>query len=193
MGRWEPGAQGRLTLAAMELFVEAGFERTTVAEIAARAGVTERTFFRYFADKREVLFAGGHELEEFLVTRVASAPPSVPPLDAIALALQAAATEIFGERQTFVRQRQQVIDSSPDLQERELMKLAALSAAFAATLRDRGVGEPGASLAAESGVAVFKTAFIRWTSEGNTKDFGQVIKDTFAELKAVIAVSLISA
>jgi hypothetical protein len=59
MTRWEPNARGRLEQAALALYGERGFENTTVAEIAARAGLTERTFFRHFADKREVLFAGG--------------------------------------------------------------------------------------------------------------------------------------
>lgn len=189
MSRWEPGARGRLEKAALDLFVDDGYERTTVAEIAARAGVTERTFFRYFADKREVLFGGGHELEDFLVRRVAEAPESAAPLDAIASALVAAATEIFAERYVFARQRQTIINSNPDLQERELLKLASLAAALAAALRDRGASEPGASLAAESGVAVFKTAFTRWVSENNGQDLSEIITDTLAELKAVITVA----
>ena len=188
MGRWEPGARERLEKAALELFIENGYERTTVAEIAARAGVTERTFFRYFADKREVLFGGGHELENFLVGQVAGAPRSAGPLDAIAVALKAAATQFFAERYVFARQRQTVINSNPDLQERELLKLASLTAALAATLRERGASEPGAILAAESAVAVFKTAFARWVGE-NGRDLSQIITDTFAELKSVITVA----
>ena len=88
MGRWEPNARGRLEQAAMELYIERGFEPTTVAEIARRAGLTERTFFRHFTDKREVLFAGAASLQDFLVTALASAPDS-PPLDAVAAALEA--------------------------------------------------------------------------------------------------------
>jgi AcrR family transcriptional regulator len=189
MVRWEPGAQGRLQLAAMELFNENGYEQTTVAEIAARAGVTERTFFRYFADKREVFFFGGHELQQVLAGLVAGAPASVAPLEAITAALQAAATGFFAERQVMSRQRQRVISSSPDLQERELLKLASLTAAFAATLRDRGVSEPGASLAAESGVAVFKTAIAAWVSEDNEQDLSAIIREILSELKAVVAVA----
>ncbi len=189
MGRWEPGARERLERAALELFIEDGYERTTVAEIAARAGVTERTFFRYFTDKREVLFGGGHELEDFLVRLVAAAPASVAPIEAIAGALDMAAIEIFAERQAFARQRQTVISSNPDLQERELLKLASLTAALAAALRDRGASELGASLAAESGVAVLKTAFTQWVSEDNAKDLSEIIVKTFAELKAVVAVA----
>src|SRR5215471_3367257 len=90
MGRWEPNARGRLEQAALELYVERGFAQTTVAEIAERAGLTERTFFRHFADKREVLFAGADNLQEFLVSAVAGAPDSVPPIEAVAAALEAA-------------------------------------------------------------------------------------------------------
>lgn len=189
MGRWEPGARERLGKAALELFIEVGYERTTVAEIAARAGVTERTFFRYFADKREVLFAGGHELEDLLVKLVTGAPASVAPLDAVASALTMAATEFFAERRDFSRQRQAVINSNSDLLERELLKLASMTAALAATLRDRGVSEPAASLVAESGMAVFKTAFAQWVSDDNARDLSEIITQTLTDLKAVVAVN----
>src|SRR5580700_5873326 len=106
MGRWQPDARGRLGRAAMELYRARGFDSTTVAEIAERAGLTERTFFRYFADKREVLFGGSSELQEFLVSSVVGAPASLPPMEAITWALSAAATEIFEERREFARQRQ---------------------------------------------------------------------------------------
>src|SRR5260221_11308232 len=90
MSRWEPNARGRLEQAALELLIERGFGQNTVAEIAKRAGLTERTFFRYFADKREVLFAGAGSLQEFLVSALASAPECAAPIDAVASALQAA-------------------------------------------------------------------------------------------------------
>src|SRR2546429_4689207 len=90
MSRWEPNARGRLEQAAMELYGERGFDETTVAEIAARAGLTERTFFRHFADKREVLFGGGDELRELLVSTVAGAADSAAPIEAIAAAIEAA-------------------------------------------------------------------------------------------------------
>src|SRR5215472_3630839 len=82
MGRWEPDARGRLERAALELYGERGFEQTTVAEIAGRAGLTERTFFRHFADKREVLFAGSAALRDLIVNAVTSAPASATPIDA---------------------------------------------------------------------------------------------------------------
>src|SRR5438105_15155446 len=132
MARWEPDARGRLERAAMELFLERGYVHTTVAEIAARAGLTERTFFRYFADKREVLFWGAGALRELLVSAVASAPDSASPIDAVAAALEAAGA-LLQERREFARQRQSVIAANTELQERELIKLASLSAALAGT------------------------------------------------------------
>jgi len=186
MARWEPNARGRLERAALELFLERGFEQTTVAEIARRAGLTERTFFRHFADKREVLFPGGGALQELLVQAVAAAPDSTTPIDAVAAALQAAAPW-FQERGDYPRQRQAVIASNPELQERELIKLAALAAAIAGALRQRGVPEPAASLAAEAGIAVFKIAFDRWVSSTGQPDLTHLIQDSLDELKAVTA------
>jgi AcrR family transcriptional regulator len=186
MGRWEPNARGRLERAAMELYVERGFDQTTVAEIAARAGLTERTFFRHFADKREVLFAGAGELQEFLVSTLASAPDSAAPIDAVAAALEAAGA-LLQERRDYAGQRQAVIAANVELQERELIKLASLAAALAGTLRQRGVTDPAASLAAEAGIAVFKIAFELWTSENSQADLPQLIRESFEELKAVTA------
>jgi AcrR family transcriptional regulator len=186
MGRWEPNARGRLEQAALALFVERGFEQTTVAEIAQRAGLTERTFFRYFADKREVLFAGAGALQELLVQQVAQAPVSAAPLDAIVGALQAAAP-LFAERGDYPRQRQAVISGNAELQERELIKLATLAAALAEALRERHVPEPSASLAAEAGIAVFRVAFERWTARDCQPDLAKLIRDSLDELRAVTA------
>src|SRR5271169_2917384 len=94
MGRWKPDARGRLEQAALELYGERGFEQTTVAEIARRAGLTERTFFRHYADKREVLFWGAGQLQELIVSSVASAPDSAAPIDAVAVAIEAAGAAI---------------------------------------------------------------------------------------------------
>jgi len=186
MARWEPDSRGRLEQAALALYGERGFENTTVAEIAARAGLTERTFFRYFADKREVLFWGAGALRELLVSAVASAPDSASPIDAVAAALEAAGA-LLQERREFARQRQSVIAANTELQERELIKLASLSAALAGTLRQRGVSDTAASLTAEAGIAVFKIAFERWVDDSNQRDLPQVIRESFDELKAVTA------
>ena len=184
MGRWEPGARGRLEKAALDLYGERGFENTTVAEIAERAGLTERTFFRYFADKREVLFAGAGTLQDLLVKAAVDAPPSASPIDAISTALEAAAA-ILGERRDFALQRQSVIAANSELQERELIKLATLAAALAGALRRRGVTDPAAGLAAEAGIAVFKIAFERWVTETDPRDLTLLIRDSFDQLKAV--------
>jgi AcrR family transcriptional regulator len=186
MVRWEPNARGRLEQAAMELYRERGFEQTTVSEIAKRAGLTERTFFRYFADKREVLFEGAGALQELLVNAVAGAPGSLAPLDAVAAALEGAGALLQGRRE-FARQRQSVIAANAELQERELIKLASLASAIADTLRRRGVSEPAASLSAEAGIAVFKIAFERWINDGFERDLSQTIRESLDELKAVTA------
>jgi AcrR family transcriptional regulator len=186
MGRWEPDARGRLEQAALALYGERGFEQTTVAEIARRAGLTERTFFRHFADKREVLFWGAGALQEFMVNAVASAPDSAAPIAAIGAALEAAGA-LLQERRDMARQRRAVIAANAELQERELIKLAALAAALAAALRLRGVTEPAASLAAEAGIAVFRIAFERWVSDPGQRDLPQLMQESLEELKAVTA------
>ncbi|HEX3539859.1 MAG TPA: TetR family transcriptional regulator [Acidimicrobiales bacterium] len=186
MVRWQPDSRGRLEQAALALYAENGFENTTVAEIAARAGLTERTFFRYFADKREVLFWGASALQELLVAAVTGAPKGAAPLEAVALALQAAGA-VLEERRDFSRPRQRVIAASPELRERELIKLAALAAALADALRQRGVPDPAATLTAEAGIAVFRVAVERWTTETPPRDLARLIGESLDELKAVTA------
>ncbi len=186
MSRWEPNARGRLEQAALDLYQERGFEQTMVTEIAERAGLTERTFFRYFADKREVLFGSQDMLRTLFVSAIEAAPASATPLDAIITALEAA-TPMFQERHTLVRQRQAVIAANPELQERELLKGALLTSAMAEALRRRGVTDPAASLAAEVGVIAFKTAFDRWVSEPNAQDLSRLIRASLDQLKSIVA------
>jgi AcrR family transcriptional regulator len=186
MTRWEPNAAGRLARAALELYSERGFEQTTVAEIAGRAGLTERTFFRHFADKREVLFAGADALQEIVVTAVASAPDSATPIDAAAAGVEAAG-ELLQERREFARQRQTVIAANAELRERELVKLASLASAIAEALRRRGVKDPAASLAAEAAIAAFRIGFERWTSKAKAPALPRLIRDSLDELRAVTA------
>ncbi|MGP3939205.1 MULTISPECIES: TetR/AcrR family transcriptional regulator [Streptomyces] len=186
MGRWQPDARGRMAKAALELYSERGYEQTTVAEIARRAGLTERTFFRHYADKREVLFAGSGELEELFVRAVAEAPESAAPIDALGVGLDAV-SELFEDRREYARKRQAVITANAELLERELIKLASLSAALADTLRRRGVAEPAASLAAEAGLAVFKVGFQRWVLVSEERGMAQVMRESLDELKAVTA------
>jgi AcrR family transcriptional regulator len=186
MGRWEPNARGRLMDAALKLYVEHGFEQTTVAEIAKEAGLSERTFFRHFADKREVLFWGSGELQIVLVSRVASAPDDVAPLVAIGDALEVAAG-LLQERRAGAMQRQVVIAANAELQERELIKFASLAAALAEALRQRGVTDPAASLSAEAGIVVFKMAFNQWINNDNRRGFPQLIRESLKELRDVTA------
>jgi AcrR family transcriptional regulator len=186
MTRWEPNARGRLEQAALALYGERGFDNTTVAEIAARAGLTERTFFRHFADKREVLFGGGELLRELLVGSVAGAPDSVAPIDAVGAALEAAGA-LLEQRRDFARQRQAIIAANAELRERELIKLASLAGAIADALRRRGVAGPAASLSAEAGIAVFRVAFERWVDDANELGLPELIRDSLEALKAVTA------
>jgi len=186
MGRWEPDASGRLRQAAMELYLERGFEQTTVADISERAGLTARTFFRYFADKREVLFAGSVSLQEQLVCALDGAPDSVSAMGAVSAALDAAAM-ILGQHREYSRQRQSVIAANMELRERELIKMASLAVALADGLRRRGVADPDASLAAEAGVAVLRVAFERWVSEPAGPDLSHVMRESLNQLKILTA------
>jgi AcrR family transcriptional regulator len=165
---------------------ERGFDHTTVAEIAEHAGLTKRTFFRYYADKREVLFWGSEALEELFVTEVGAAPESATPLDAVTAALDAAAA-MFEERRQSAARRQQIIAANPELQERELIKLASLAAARAEALRRRGVNDPAAILTAEAGITVFRVAFERWVDPANRQRLQRLIRESLDELRAVTA------
>lgn len=185
MGRWAPGAEGRLQEAALALFLEKGFEQTTVADIAARAGLTERTFYRYFTDKREVLFRGGQVLQQLVTDAIGECPAETRPLDAVAAGLHRAAVELFADRGPLSRGRQAIIDAHPELQERELLKLAALATAIAQALRERGVADPVAGLAAESGVAVFRIAFAQWVDPANQHSLADLLTSSFEQLRQV--------
>jgi len=186
MGRWEPDAAGRLRDAAMALYAEQGYDGTTVAEIADRAGVTARTFFRHFTDKREVLFAGSEDLERRMVDALSAAPRAAGPMDAIAVGLLSAA-ELFADRRDYSRRRQAVIAATPELRGREFIKMASLVAAFTEALRLRGVEPAVASLAAETGVAVFRVAFERWIAGPDDADLADVMRGTLAALSGLTA------
>ncbi len=168
MGRWEPGAHERLVESALDLYLERGFDEATVAEIAERAGVTERTFFRYFADKREVLFQGSARLEQLVVDTIADAPPDASAFDAAVAGILA--TAAYLEDRDFSRRRADAIDANAGLRERELLKLAALRDAMAAALRARGVDELSAAVAADAAGSVFHQGFQRWI-RGDAADY----------------------
>jgi AcrR family transcriptional regulator len=185
MVRWEPNPRGRLREAALALYGERGFENTTVAEIAERAGLTERTFFRHYADKREVLFDGSDAFTEAFVGTVAKAPASEAPIDAVTAGLEAAAA-LLSDRD-FSRRRQAIIAASPELQERELGKFASLSASLADALRERGLSEPAATLTSELATAVFRVAFERWIEGNGDQGLPQLIRESLDQLRAVTA------
>jgi AcrR family transcriptional regulator len=188
MGRWQPNARERLEAAAIDLFEECGYDRTTVADIAARAGLTERTFFRYFSDKREVLFARSEELEKGIVDIIASAPKDATPLDAVAAAFEAAGAELQDRVDLhLVRARHALVMKHTELRERELIKGASLGTAVTKALRARGVPELAASLAAEAGIAVFKVGFERWVSQRKPQKFVTQLRAAMAALRSVAA------
>jgi AcrR family transcriptional regulator len=186
MGRWQPDARARLQEAALALYSERGYEETTVAEIAERAGLTKRTFFRYFADKREVLFWGSELLEQQMVAAIEAAPASASALGMIGAALEAAAVR-FEEVREFAGPRHRIIASSPDLQERELIKSASLAAALARALRGRGLGDTAAALAAFTGTTVMHVAFVQWVGDPDQAPFQQIARDALTQLRELAA------
>ncbi len=155
------GMRARLQQAALELFRERGYDRTTAAAIAARVGVTERTFFRYFPDKRETLFGGEAVLRPALTEAVADTPDGLGPLDVLFHAFRSLVPLLEANR-SFAVPRQAVVSSTPALHERELAKHEVLADALAAALQARGVGEQPALLAARIGMAAFTHATIAW-------------------------------
>ncbi|MEA2213837.1 MAG: hypothetical protein QOF83_3785 [Solirubrobacteraceae bacterium] len=172
--------------AAIELFDEQGYEATTVAEIAERAGLTKRTFFRYFSDKREVLFSGSHELQRLWLEGLAAAPAEASPLAIVTAGLDPVA-EMFTERHDFARIRAQIIEANPELQERELIKLQNLAAAIKGALVERDVSANAAILAAHAGVTVFHVAFAHWVQQNDPTAFRRLMDESLDELRSVTA------
>jgi AcrR family transcriptional regulator len=189
MGRWEPNARERLVRAALDLFTEQGYDATTVNQIAERAGgLTKTTFFRYFPDKREVLFAAGQEIHSRLMAdAVAAAPDSATPLQAVAAALDAVTATFTEDRREFSARLRTVIAGNSELRERAMSKRAALAEAMTDALSKRGVPDPAASLAAELGVRAFYHAFDHWSDPANQQTLADLARQTLDELRAAIA------
>lgn len=185
MGRWEPGTRERLQAAAFELFTERGFEQTTAADIAAAVGLTERTFFRHFADKREVLFDGQSRLLDAVTAGATGAPVDADPLDVVAAGLQAGAVLFPDDRRPWSRLRHAVIAQHPSLQERERQKMAELAGAIRTVLVRRGTPEPAATLASESGTSVFTVAFRQWASDGEQRSLPAITADVMSQLRSL--------
>lgn len=187
MPRWEPDARARLVAAALQLFSEQGYDRTTVAEIADHAGLTKSTFFRYFPDKREVLAAGQETLARLLTDGIASAPADASPLAAIAAGLVRAAGPMAPFNRELAPRVQAVIATSTELQERDALKQVGLAAAMADALRARGVADRAATLAAEMGVLAFKEAFAAWLAADDDQDLGELARKALDDLRAAAA------
>jgi len=187
MSRWQPNARGRLERAAVELFTEQGFAETTVPQIAARAGLTTRTFFRHFADKREVLFAGDEELPALVARLATDAPAALGPMQAIAYALETVAATRLEGRLAHLRTRRAVIQADESLRERELRKLSVLSEAINLGFRERGVDELTATLAAQLAVTVFSVTISRWLDQDGAQPLSELVRDTLRALRAVTA------
>ncbi|HUQ57566.1 helix-turn-helix domain-containing protein [Lentzea sp.] len=182
MGRWEPDARERLVLAALDLFSEQGYENTAVAQIAERAGLTKSTFFRHFRDKREVLFGGQEVLAEMLKAGIAGAPESAGAVEAVEAALVAVSAGLTEERRAHGPRRREVIAGNVELREREALKMVGFAATMADSLRQRGVPELEAGVAAELGLLAFWRGYDRWLETGG--DFAEVARRTFAEVRA---------
>jgi AcrR family transcriptional regulator len=184
MSRWKPDAPGRLEQAAYELFRDHGYEQTTVAEIAQRAGLTERTFFRHYADKREVLFGGSTALRDELLRALAGAPAGASTIEAAQIAVEAISALMEGRR-PIARERQRIVLAHADLQEREMSKRAMLTSELAQGLQRRGAPESSASLAAEMGIGVFYVGFVRWLDDPSERELVAIVHEGFDQLKAV--------
>lgn len=189
MARWRPGAQERLQSIAVELFADQGFERTTVAEIADAAGLTERTFFRHFADKREVLFAGQDDFLRLFTDPIDAASADTAPYELISRALEGAGAFFPDERRSFARSRASIISADASLQERELAKLALLKDRLGEVLRERNISEPSATLAAEVGVMVFHLSFRQWIAQGEKRSMAAIAHERLAALTALVTTS----
>ena len=187
MARWEPGTRDRLAAAALDLVAAQGFDATSTAQIAAAAGLSERTFFRHFDDKREALFAGSELFEASFVDAIAAAPVEASPFEMVTVALDGAAEFFDRGRRAHAVRRAAVIAGHSALRERELLKLAALARTVAGALREHGVPDPDAALAAESCVTVFRIAFERWLRNDEARDLADIQTEVLAGLRTLAA------
>ena len=167
--------------ATLELFQQQGYDATTTAEIAARAGVTERTFFRHFADKREALFDGEEGFRDSLAKTVVSAPADMGPMEALLYAFRSVEL-LLQQNRPFTEPRQKVIAKTPALQERVLTKTAGLTAALSAALHQRGVQRDVAMLAAQVGMATLSHATSAWLADP-TSGLSSNLTTSFVELR----------
>ncbi|WP_031074823.1 TetR/AcrR family transcriptional regulator [Streptomyces sp. NRRL WC-3742] len=190
MPRWKPDARQRLVVAALGLFAEQGYDETTVAQIAERAGLTRSTFFRHFTDKREILTAGQSALSRLLVEGIDTAPADATPLTAVAAGLERASGEMTTFNRSIGPLLHAAIEANEELRNRQAMKSVGMAAAMVEALRRRDVAEPAAQVAAELGVLAFKAGYARWADPARDEDPGELADLTraaFDELRAAVA------
>jgi AcrR family transcriptional regulator len=186
MARWDPGAEDRLRRAALELYAERGYDAVTVAQIAGRAGLARRSFFRYFPDKREVLFAGSERLPAALADAIAKADPALSPLDAVVIAFRSIGTRMMSEV-AGLAERRAIIASSAELQERDRTKRDDVARAISGAIEGRGVGQRAAALVGPVAAALFWAAFERSIERGGRDAFASCLDEVIAELSDFIA------
>jgi AcrR family transcriptional regulator len=187
MARWEPDARGRLQQAAMDLFRERGYPDVTVAEIADRAGLTKRTFFNHFADKREVFFANAAMFEASVLAGLAAADPGLSAMDAAVLALTRCGLELAAiSTAEDATTRFHLLATTPELRERDLIKTAGLTAAMAGALVRRGASPRAAAFAAQAALAVFTVAIADWIA-APAREFPELMRETLTELRSAVA------
>ncbi|MFD5463701.1 TetR/AcrR family transcriptional regulator [Kitasatospora sp. NPDC127059] len=190
MPRWKPDARQRLVAAALGLFAEQGYDETTVAQIAERAGLTRSTFFRHFGDKREVLTAGQETLSRLLTEGIDTAPPDATPLTAVAAGLERAAGEMTAFNRSLGPLLSAAVEANEELRSREALKHVGMAAAMAEALRRRGVPDTSAQVAAELGLLAFKHGYTRWADPARDEAPGELADLTraaFDELRAAAA------
>jgi AcrR family transcriptional regulator len=176
-------------MAAVDLFTEQGYDATTVAQIAERAGVTKSTFFRHFPDKRELLVAGQETLSRLLTEGIAEAPGGATPLEAVAAGLVRASAAMGPVNRELAPRLKAAVAASAELQARDALKSVSLTAAMTAALVARGVPDPTAALASELGALAFKRGFAEW-SEGDRDakdDLAPIVVAALDELRAASA------
>lgn len=190
MPRWEPDAQRRLETAALDLFADRGYDGTTVADIAVCANLMRRSFFRYFPDKREVLFGGTARMVAHLQQQVENAPADAEPWPVLLDALTSTA-QLFPEDRGRARKRQRVIAANPELREREVLKGVTLQDLLTALLAARGVPERQATYLVRLALTVYAQAFDQWTDPGAADaTFESCMADAAAELDRALALRM---
>ncbi len=187
MPRWEPDAPERLERAALELFAEHGFEQTTVPEIAERAGLTTRSFFRHFADKREVLFRGMDEVPDRVAGLLRDAPRSLTVIEMLSWGIETMATNFFEGHREELRARRAIVETAPGLQERDLRKQSDMAEAIARALEGDGLDRLAAAVAGKLAITISSTAIARWLDAADDRPLAAHVgeaRDTAIDLMA---------